>query len=58
MGHGRGCRKGCSCCRFRYFGCCDYCNMLGLGPDSELLFLIVIGKFWFNYRGIRDKFFF
>lgn len=50
------CRKGCRCCKFRYFGCCDICNVLGLTPDSELLVLIVIGKFWWRYRGFKDIF--
>lgn len=49
-------RKGCRCCKYRYFGCCDFCNILGLGPDSELLLIIVIGKFWCKYRGFKNMF--
>lgn len=51
MGCRKVCRKGCRYCRYRYFGCCDFCNILGLTPDSELLPLIVITRFWCRCRG-------
>ncbi|MBC2581983.1 hypothetical protein [Clostridium sp. DJ247] len=36
-------RKGCRTCPYRFFGeGCRYCNILDLGPRSELLFLIVL----------------
>ncbi|MCH5136273.1 hypothetical protein JMF89_03475 [Clostridiaceae bacterium UIB06] len=37
-------RKGCRHCMYRYFDCCNYCNILGLGPNSQIIFLIFLLK--------------
>ncbi|MCT8975371.1 hypothetical protein N4T77_02045 [Clostridium sp. CX1] len=48
MGH----RKGCKYCRYKYFGCCEYCHMFNLAPGSHLILLIIVAKLWFKYRGL------
>ena len=50
-----GCRKGCRYCRYRYFECCDFCNILGLTPESELLPLIVIVNFGAGIGDLTDS---